>query len=111
MPGRPILLTAAAVGAALVLPSAAGAANSCRAHAARDTVVAQSSTAVVYSTGRPPNRYVSACTFKARKSFRLPGQDGGDTNSPYSFRLNGRFLAYAVINQEPASPIAVSSVY
>jgi hypothetical protein len=109
LPRRPILLVALA---ALAVPSSAEAANACRARADHAKVVAQSSTALVYSTGKPFNRYVSACTFKSpRKTFRLPGQDGGDTNTPYSYRLNGRFLAYAVINQEEASPTAGSTVY
>ncbi|MEA2444749.1 MAG: hypothetical protein QOJ12_2041 [Thermoleophilales bacterium] len=110
MPRRTVLLVAV-FGTALAAPSSAEAAKkSCRAPAG-SKVVAQSPTALVYATGKQFNRYVTACTFKGRKSFRLPGQDGENVIRLFNFRLNGRYLAYSQFTAEEASPIAYSYVF
>ena len=111
MPTRRAVLSVAVLAAALAAPSTAEAANACRAHAEHSKVLAQSNTALVYAKGPRFKHYVSACTFKGQKSYRLPGQDGGDTHKFLMPRLNGRYLAYSIFNQEEASPTATSTVY
>src|SRR3954468_9107391 len=111
MQARRGVLSVAVLTAALTVPSSADAANACRAHAEHSKVLAQSSTALVYAKGPQFKHYVSACTFKGQKSYRLPGQDGGDANHFGDPRLNGRYLAYSIFNQEEASPTATSTVY
>jgi len=111
MPRRTLLLTAVTT-AALAAPSGAQAANACRAHAEHGRVVAQSSSALVWVQGKQFKRYVRACRFSApRKTYRLPGQDGGDTHKLYAFRLNGRYLAYAMIDQIEGASDWTSTVY
>jgi hypothetical protein len=106
-----LVLLLAAIGATVAAPPAAEAANACRAHGKTGKIVAASSTALVREKGARFEHYVTACTFKGQKPFRLPGQDGEDTHHLHSFHLNGRYLAYTVFIQEEASPIAYSYVY
>jgi hypothetical protein len=111
---RTALLTAlAALATCLAGPATADAANKCRAQAERGKVLAQSTTALVYSRGSESalNRYVQACTFKDQKTFRLPGQDGGDTEHFETVRLSGRYVAYVLVDSEPASNQDQSEVW
>ena len=112
MPRRRTFLLSAILAAALAAPASAQAANACRAHAEHAKVLAQSNSALVYRTGPRFERYVRACRFAApRRSYRLPGQDGGNANRLLNFRLNGRYLAYEMRNAEEASQVVVSFVY
>jgi hypothetical protein len=114
MPRRTILLAALA-GTALAAPSAAQAApNACRAHADHSRILAEWTSGLVYARrgGGFKPRGVRACLFRTpRRSYRLPGQDGGNANRLHSFRPNGRYLAYVMTNAEEASPTASSFVY
>ena len=110
---RPAVLAAAAVLAtALAGPATAGAANRCDTLADRGKVLAKSSSTVVYSTGSRDDLdlYVHACQYKTRKPFRLPGQDGGDTERLETFRLAGRYLAWVSVNAEPAGNQVQSAI-
>jgi hypothetical protein len=103
---------AAVFAVALAAPAGAQAANACRSHADHAKVIAESDTALVYAKGERFHRYVRACLFSAPgKSYRLPGQDGGDTHKLYSFHLNGRYLGYAMIDQIEAAATWSSTVY
>jgi hypothetical protein len=103
---------AAVFAVVLAAPAGAQAANACRAHADHAKVIAESNTALVYAKGKRFHRYVRACLFSApRKSYRLPGQDGGDTHKLYGFHLNGRYLGYAMIDQIEAAMAWSSTVY
>jgi hypothetical protein len=108
-----LLTVVAALGTALAGPAAADAANRCRTEADRGKIVAQSSTAVVWSTGSQDGLtlYLHACQFKDQKPFRLPGQNGGDTETLETFRLSGRYLGWVSTNQEQASGQIQDSVY
>jgi hypothetical protein len=102
---------ATVLGLALAAPSAADAANTCRAKADKGKVLVESGSAVVYATGKQFNHYVWSCAFKTGKPYKLPGQDGGDVNRLFTPVLNGRSLAYFIFTQEEASPVAYSYVY
>jgi hypothetical protein len=106
-----LVLLLAVVVTTLAAPAAAEAANACRTHGKTGTIVAASSTALVRAKGPRFKHYVTACTFKGQKPFRLPGQDGADTHRVHDIHLNGRYLAYSVFIAEEASPIAYSYVY
>jgi hypothetical protein len=114
MPRRPlaVLTAAAALAASLAGPATADAANRCTTQAERGKVVAQSSSAVVWSTGSRDdlNLYLHACRLKDQRVFRLPGQNGGDTETLKTFRLSGRHLAWVTVNNEPAADQSQSSV-
>lgn len=108
-----VLIAAAALGTSLAGPAAADAANRCATQAERGKVVAQSPTAVVWSTGSRSdlNLTVRACAFKDQKVFRLPGQNGGSTESLETFRLSGRYLGWVGVNSEEASQHNQSAVF
>lgn len=111
---RRTLLLCAALCALLVVPPSAGAAtNPCREHAKKKRVVAQSRSAVAYYTGsaQAGTLNINACSFKGRKSMRLPGQDGRNTNYVSEVLLNGRYLAYSVYDTEEAGTLGFSYVY
>jgi hypothetical protein len=103
------LLLLALLATALCAAPAADAASSkkCRQLAGKQKVVAKSTDAIVVRRGSEPNLTLtySYCLFVKPRLYKLPGQNGGDTEFYNDFTLQGRYLVYGHVNAEEASPI------
>ena len=105
---RSLVLTLALAVASLGAAPASEAASSkrCRALAGKQKVVAKSNDAIVVRRGTEQQLTLtySYCLFVKPRLYKLPGQNGGDTEYYGPFTLQGRYLAYGHVNAEEASP-------
>jgi hypothetical protein len=104
---RAVLIAAALLIASLGVAPASDAASSkrCRALAGKARVVAKGKDSLVVSRGNATNFTLtySACLYVKPRLFKIPGQNGGDTEHFGRFTLGGRYLAYEHVNAEEAA--------
>src|SRR4051812_6723851 len=105
--GYRALLAVAVLAASLVAPPASNAASStrCKALAGKAKVVAKGKDSMVVSRGNADAITLThyACLYTKPRLYKLPGQNGGDTELFGRFTLGGRYLAYEHVNAEEAS--------
>jgi hypothetical protein len=105
----PFLIVAGVLASMVLAAAPAGAAtNKCARYTAKYSVVQQSRAAVVYENA---DRLAYACLFSDGRLRRLPGPDGFDTYVGQTYTLTGNYVAYGVVNQEPAASIYTAAVY
>jgi hypothetical protein len=105
---RALLLAAALLVASLGASPAADAASSgrCRSLAGKMKVIVKGKDSMVVSKGSEDNINLTfyGCLYVKPRLYKLPEQNGGDTELLSLFTPAGRYLAYAHVNAEEASP-------
>jgi hypothetical protein len=106
---RHLLSASALLAASLAIVPAADAASSkrCRALAPKAKIVAKGPDSMVLRRGSRENftQTFSACLYAKPRLYKIPGQNGGDTERFGRFTLNGRYVAYEHVNVEEASTL------
>lgn len=85
--------------------------NKCVRYAERYDVEQQTKFEVLFSKVVQGDRFFYGCAFSSEHARRLPGQSCCETDVASGFQLQGRYVAYGSLNQEPASPRAVGTLY
>jgi hypothetical protein len=96
--------------AMLALPAAfaGAAANRCARYVSKYPVAAASGTSVVFETR---DELAYGCLYAEGRLRRLPGPDGYGVYIPQSYALAGRYVAYGLVDEEPAGSIYTATVY
>jgi hypothetical protein len=107
-PNRRVLpLAAALLVASLGAAPAADAASSkrCKALAGKAKVVVKGTDSLVFKRGTSDDYTLTyyACLYAKPRLYKLPGQNGGDTEHFDQFTVAGHFLAYGHVNAEAAA--------
>ena len=104
---RALVLALTLIVASLVAAPATQAASSkqCRRLAGKAKVIVKARESMVVSRGNANALTLTyyACLYAKPRLYKLPGQNGGDTEFYGKFTPAGRYLAYAHINQEQAA--------
>jgi hypothetical protein len=113
-PATSVLLGLAA--SALMLgPSIASAGisrtNRCVGYAERYDVEQQTKFDVLFSKVVQGDRFFYGCAFSSERARRLPGQSCCEVDVVSGFQLQGRYVAYRSLNQEPAATQANDTLY
>jgi hypothetical protein len=99
----------------MLAPSSASAGidrnNSCVRYAERYDVVQQTKFEVLFSKVVQGDRFFYGCAFSSQHARRLPGQSCCETDVASGFQLQGRYVAYRSLNQEPAATQANDTLY
>jgi hypothetical protein len=85
--------------------------NNCVRYAERYDVEQQTKFEVLFSKVVQGDRFFYGCAFSSQHARRLPGQSCCETDVASGFQLQGRYVAYQSLNQEPASPVAIGTLY
>jgi hypothetical protein len=85
--------------------SAASKSKRCRALAPKARVVVRGPDSLVFVRGKRDNftQTFYACLYAKPRLYKIPGQNGGDTERFARFTLSGRYVAYEHVNVEEAS--------
>jgi hypothetical protein len=109
---RAFLLAVALLAASLVAAPASNAASSkrCKALAGKAKVIVKGKDEQVVSRGRESALTLTyyACLYTKPRLWKIPDQNGGDTELFNTFTSQGRYLAYGHVNAEEASPFTPS---
>jgi hypothetical protein len=113
-PATSVLLGLAA-SAVMLAPSTATAGidrnNRCVGYAERYEVEQQSKFEVLFSKVVQGDRFFYGCVFSSERARRLPGQSCCEVDVASGFQLQGRYVAYRSLNQEPAATQANDTLY
>ena len=85
--------------------------NNCVRYAERYDVEQQTKFDVVFSKVVQGDRFFYGCVFSTEHARRLPGQSCCETDVARGFELQGRYVAYRSLNQEPAATKANDTLY
>src|SRR3954469_7717574 len=85
--------------------------NRCVGYAERYAVEQQTKFEVVFSKVVEGDRFFYGCAFSSEHAHRLPGQSCCETDVASGFELQGRYVAYRSLNQEPAATKANDTLY
>jgi len=109
------VLLGLAAGALTLVPSIASAGidrdNRCVRYAERYDVEQQTKFAVLFSKVVEGDRFFYGCAFSSEQARRLPGQSCCEVDVVSGFQLQGRYVAYRSLNQEPAATVANDTLY
>ena len=99
----------------MLAPSSASAGidrnNRCVRYAERYDVEQQTKFEVLFSKIVQGDRFFYGCVFSSQHARRLPGQSCCETDVASGFKLEGRYVAYHSLNQEPAATQANDTLY
>jgi hypothetical protein len=113
-PATSVLLGLAA-SAVMVAPPTATAGidrnNRCVGYAERYAVEQQTKFEVLFSKVVQGDRFFYGCAFSSERARRLPGQSCCEVDVVSGFQLQGRYVAYRSLNQEPAATQANDTLY
>ena len=113
-PATSVLLGLAA-SAVMVAPPTATAGidrnNRCLGYAERYAVEQQTKFEVLFSKVVQGDRFFYGCAFSSERARRLPGQSCCEVDVVSGFQLQGRYVAYRSLNQEPAATQANDTLY
>src|SRR5215213_1564433 len=86
-------------------PSQAASSKACKRLAGNAKVVLKGKESLVARRGTESNLNLTyyACLYSQPRLYKLPGQNGGDTEFYGRFTPAGRFLAYQHVNSEEAA--------
>ena len=85
--------------------------NRCLGYAERYAVEQQTKFEVVFSKVVQGDRFFYGCAFSSERARRLPGQSCCEVDVVSGFQLQGRYVAYRSLNQEPAATQANDTLY
>ena len=85
--------------------------NNCVRYAERYDVEQQTKFEVLFSKVVQGDRFFYGCAFSSQHARRLPGQSCCETDVASEFQLQGRYVAYQSLNQEPAATVAIGTLY
>jgi hypothetical protein len=85
--------------------------NNCVRYADRYDVEQQTKFEVLFSKVVQGDRFFYGCAFSSEHARRLPGQSCCETDVASGFQLQGRYVAYQSLNQEPAATVAIGTLY
>jgi hypothetical protein len=85
--------------------------NRCVGYAERYAVEQQTKFEVLFSKVVQGDRFFYGCAFSSERARRLPGQSCCEVDVVSGFQLQGRYVAYRSLNQEPAATQANDTLY
>ena len=99
----------------MLAPSSASAGidrdNRCVRYAERYDLEQQTKFEVLFSKVVQGDRFFYGCAFSSEHARRLPGQSCCEVDVASGFQLQGRYVAYRSLNQEPAATQANDTLY
>jgi hypothetical protein len=85
--------------------------NRCVGYAERYAVEQQTKFELLFSKVVEGDRFFYGCAFSSERARRLPGQSCCEVDVVSGFQLQGRYVAYRSLNQEPAATQANDTLY